>query len=96
MKVINQRAEDGNYRYRLHGDLPNIKTWADVDKERMRILRNRERNCETAAEGFTLSLDRDNELQAHTDTNPKVSVPTLMGHVLSPDTYHAYAIYLRE
>jgi hypothetical protein len=92
MKVINQRAEDGNYRYPLHGDLPNIKTWADVDKERMRIERNRE----TAAEGFTLSFDRDNELQAHTDTNPKVSVSTLMGHVLSPDTYHAYAIYLHE
>ena len=37
MKVLNQRAEDGSYRYPLHGDLPNIKTWADVDNERLRI-----------------------------------------------------------
>ena len=33
----NQKAEDGSYRYPLHGDLPNIKTWADVDNERLRI-----------------------------------------------------------
>ena len=94
--MLNQKAEDGSYRYPLHGDLPNIKTWADVDNERLRIERNRERNRETAAEGFTLSFDRNNEFQAHTDTDPKVSVSDLVGHVLSPDTYHAHAIYLRE
>jgi len=38
----------------------------------------------------------DVEPQANTDTNPKVSVSDLVGHVLFPDTYHAYAIYLRE
>jgi len=29
MKVLNQKAEDGSYRYPLHGDLPNIKTWEE-------------------------------------------------------------------
>ena len=60
--MLNQRAEDGSYRYPLHRDLPNIKTWEDEEKERNRIERNRERNRETAAEGLTLSFDRNNEL----------------------------------
>jgi len=44
----------------------------------------------------TMSFDGYNELQVRTDTDPKVSVSDLVGHVLSPDTYHAYAIYLCE
>ena len=92
MKLLNRQIEDGSYRYPLHGDLPNIKTRADEENERRRIERNRD----GAMQDATLSFDGYNEPQAHTDTDPKVSVSDLVGHVLSPATYHAYAIYLRE
>jgi len=90
--LLNRQIQDVNYRYPLHGDSPIIKTWADVDNERVRTEKNRD----VEMENVTLSFDGCNEPQAHTDTDPKVSVSDLVSHLLSPDTYHTYAIYLRE
>jgi len=92
MKLLNRQIEDVNYRCPLHSDSPIIKTWADVDNERVRTERNRD----VEMENVTLSFDGCNEPQAHTDTDPKVSVSDLVRHLLSPEKYHTYAIYLRE
>jgi hypothetical protein len=37
MTLVNDVQKDGEYTNHLHGDLPNVFSWQDVDVERTRI-----------------------------------------------------------